>query len=543
MMNQESSLDTTDENEGIKCACCHYKKLQTTAVSNLSPELISKIDTAVHYQLTDNDMVCDSCIAKYTLVVISLKSKTEVPLRLHRDECDYCGGSLLLRKKDKEDEDSGDEMIGAPQDVRPRTSGGDESKEYMKHRHLSHNSFVHHDMKGFVAFAIRCYHKVLRRRITLNSCLHDRCRKILMRKYEAAKTGDYYTPRKRRSQAYIRPICTVKSCEEVSVCHSEIIPNLFDSIFDSNRNQNTKVPLCQSHRMQYKNNLEGNKFCLLCHVSLRRSKKSDLSTPTEDSKSVMIRDNEKCGIFNEFPDDFVTSEYTLHRKCMRNFRHKVEEAEKTSETVTDTTSQGAIKRRRILDEPQAGPSGMQGTLPEISIPIEDLEAGPSRPSGQSSPTGDLEAGSSVMQDTLQDIANPMGDLEAGPSRPSGQSSPDREEYQHDETQELEEFLMVVPEITKKLSRTEILDLVDVATIQFIQEQLSKKCFLFRKDVVNYWNDLLKTLGFQHNYTQLEMPTVRPHRVQKRIQDAWQIKYPEEEKELQFTFRSNKKGNI
>ena len=524
-MSQEASVDTSDEYDGNKCECCHFRKIDTKPVSNLSQELISKIEEALSCKLNENQMICETCIAKYTLVVIPFKSKSEVPCRLHKDQCGYCGGTLLISKSERGtevDDDSGDGDAGpsGAQDVGATKLSVDESREYQYHRHLTRNGCVPHDLISFVKFALRCYHRVHRRRLTLDSCLHNACNVILWKKYEASKKGDYYTPSKRKSATFVRPVCIVKSCDVVSVCSSEIIPRAFDALFASNRNEMTKVPMCNVHRLEYRRSLESKSFCVLCNDDLRRASQKDKQFPSKDVKIQLIEDNENFEFGYEVPDNFSDNDYELHRKCLKKFREKVRRAKREAESETETQ---LPKKRRLFKPEETGPSWQAGPSGQAG------SSGQAGPSGQVTiQIGDHEAGPSFQQD-----------IETG-SVPSGHSSPTAAT---EDPSSLDDYVVVEPEIESQMSKTAIKDLVDDITVDFIQEELSKKCFITRKEVVNFWNDNLKTYGFQHNYSHMEMPTIRPSRVQKRIQEAWQRRYPDEEKELSFTFRSNKKGNI
>ena len=56
--------------------------------------------------------------------------------------------------------------------------------------------------------------------------------------------------------------------------------------------------------------------------------------------------------------------------------------------------------------------------------------------------------------------------------------------------------------------------------------------------------MVKTISFQENYDFLALPSLKPHKVQSRVVDAWNEKYPNnEDASLIFTFRSKKKVKV
>ena len=169
MISPDTTVDTSDEDQGNRCRVCHTKKRSTVSVSDISADLIALIEETNDIKLVSTDIICTTDISRYSLMTGSRKSdpsKSEVPGSVHQSRCGYCFKNLLVKPTERSPQHGS--IVGVS------------AAECIDHRHLGNkDGFVPIDRRAFVKYAVRVKHRKWKKRIYLNTCICHACYTVL----------------------------------------------------------------------------------------------------------------------------------------------------------------------------------------------------------------------------------------------------------------------------------------------------------------------------------------------------------------------------
>ena len=515
----DASSDEEAENE---CEICHKCKADMVSISNLSEELACFIiENSPNVERFKSDsFICKKDFQKFQFLIkgkkIEPKSAKRMEQqeqlkehyrRIHKDTCGYCQISLILDKPTESD------------NVAPDNVEVPELKEYKEHRHLSgKNGVVTTQRADFVQFALRCKHRLSNKNPTICCCLCSLCHRLIHRKFKAAKEGRYYTPRVVRQERN-KYKCTLPDCEAPAEQNVNVNIDTFFSLFQHHCEEEG-VPLCSSHRNEYRNTVFRDDRCIFCTKLLKYVKTNAKITPANSQKQKFSDSVKEKNLQVETPDDFETNKYVMHRTCWKAMQKKVKNVpanpHETPNKLQVACEASEHKRRRL----SFGANQVEFEDEHIVEEADDI------------PPESIEAHDEVECDIVEIEADKI-----------------------------------------KFNKSEIREIADRETVDFIVEYLSQNNFMTRNMIIDFWNDCNQSLAFKSGIQAYEVSNLRGNfidtaqilfkalrcyflnyfatknnclgdRIQRRILCKWSVMFEEDvETGLQFTFISNKGGNL
>ena len=94
-----------------------------------------------------------------------------------------------------------------------------------------------------------------------------------------------------------------------------------------------------------------------------------------------------------------------------------------------------------------------------------------------------------------------------------------------------------------MSKEDMMNKADEETIIFIKKEIKDKSLTTRKEITDYWNQILMTIAFQEGENLLNIPKLRGDKCQRRIESRHNVESVQEQDWLQFTYVSKKGGEI
>lgn len=486
----DSSQDDQDASE--ECKLCKTKKPNLQRVKDLSPELVAKIQSnnPPELELSSDDQICQTDIARFNLMKdLSDNTRSDNHGRWHDAHCGLCENSLLLDGAETSTLVSETEGL---QDISMMA-------EFKLHRHFTNkDGLIPPDKEGFARYARRIETKK-KKSILLGSCFCKKCFLLLERKYNYAEKGIYYTPKVRKKKVPAEQSqCVVKDCNNEAIKSMEVVPSFFESLFNIETQCSETVPTCVIHYNKYRNAAFGNYRCFICTQFLRKAHSAKKFKPNKDLRQKLVAQIDEKALNVEVPDDFQESNLEVHKNCWNRLSKRIQRAEP-----------------RIMDTPKKRPNednvevGQRGKRVRLSFADYERNMGPS-----SSTNIPDESEDEIEEEDLSDV-----DL--------------------DETEKFVEC-DIDPE-QRRLNVQEIINQADEDIVAYINEHLQENMFITRKEVVERWNNIIRTLAFQENYDPITLPSLKAMVIQERIMNKWIETFGETTAQLQMSLLSTKRG--
>ena len=470
--------------------CYLFKKEKIdVSIEGWSPNLITYLLDRL--EIDEDTDLQNMSICQSDLIVCQLKMDSKFGLmqntvmnRKHSDFCDFCGESIVLTKGAM-DASFVDPETGILEDC--------EVKEFMVHKHFgTTEGYVADKSLSFVKFALNCYHRKTMRRLSLNSCICKACYIILLRKYEASKKDKYYTPHKKGGKKETK--CFLPFCENMMARNVSVLKEIFKTVFVIECG--TSAPLCHAHRLAYANKLKENEHCPLCAKLLKYGRRCEKSKPTQERKTTllcMIKTNNLNNMAALIPEDFESHEYEVHKKCIRKLERDVERSMPKSETPSNSSptkeKMSQKKKRRLFDEIEMGDQS--------------------------------QINESMEQDLTEEINSDYS------------------------MQSLEESVVIIPEEEEendfKRSKQSIMLEIDSRIVDFLLTYLKNNSFITRKQLLEKYENYLRTECILNNISTLGETTMRGDRMQRRLET--ELSKRELPTPIKFSFLSNKNGYL